>query len=740
METSNAHRLSGTTDLVAYFCAEYAVDQRLPIYSGGLGVLAGDYLKTASDMGVPLIAVGLLYSEGYFTQRIDAQGQQHADAAPVDPQRAGLTPVLDVLGRDLVLQVPMADHAVKLRLWRKDVGRVPLFLLDADISGNLAEDRAITARLYGTGHDLRLRQEIVLGIGGVRAVRALGLTPSIWHINEGHAAFLILERMRERIAYGYSFDAALEAVASCTVFTTHTPVPAGHDVFDQGQLRHWLGDYAGTLHTTERRLFALGGYDDNSNRFNMTTLAIRGSRFRNGVSRLHRDVAAQMEQIEWPQIPPADNPLTGVTNGVHMPTFLAASWQTQLDRHAEGWQTRVLGDRALRFVDELGDPELSALRADLRATLLAELRARLRTQHLRTGTSLDVIDRMLRTLDAAEQRGAPILGFARRFATYKRATLLLRDTARLHRLLAHAERPALLVFAGKAHPNDGGGQDMIRQLYHCSMRPEFLGRLIVLEGYDLALARLLVQGCDVWLNTPEYPMEASGTSGMKAGANGCVNVSILDGWWAEGYDGRNGFAVPNAEHADAGQRDAAEAVHLFDLLEQQVLPEYYGADGSPPSPAWLRRVRHSVRTIASRFSATRMVSDYIGRMYLPAAEFGRRANAGAGKIATNLARWKNLVRQRWSEVSVEPIATAQPLRVCVHTAGLPPDLLAAEAVIGGDLRLPLRIESHDHDRVYFILDEPVTTPPQELRIFPRHPLLPHPYEMGLMMTVAVPSA
>ncbi|MEQ1439969.1 alpha-glucan family phosphorylase [Fontimonas sp. SYSU GA230001] len=740
MDTSPAHRLSATNDLVAYFCAEYAVDPRLPIYSGGLGVLAGDHLKTASDMSVPLIAVGLLYSEGYFTQRIDASGQQHADPMPVDPQRSGLSPVLDVLGRELMLQVPMADHAVKLRLWRKDVGRVPLFLLDADVAANAAEDRAITARLYGTGHDLRLRQEIVLGIGGVRAVRALGLTPSVWHINEGHAAFLILERMRERIAYGYSFDAALEAVAACTVFTTHTPVPAGHDVFDQGQLRHWLGDYAGTLHTTERRLFALGGDGGNNNRFNMTTLAIRGSRFRNGVSRLHGKVAAQMERAEWPQIPPEDNPITGITNGVHLPTFLAAPWQALLDRHAEGWRTRAPGERALRFLDEISDAELSVLRADLRATLLAELRARLRSQHLRIGTPLDVIDRLLHVLDDADQRGAPLLGFARRFATYKRATLLLHDTERLHRLLAHPERPALLVFAGKAHPNDGAGQDMIRHLYQCSMRPEFLGRLLVLEGYDLALARLLVQGCDVWLNTPEYPMEASGTSGMKAGANGCINVSILDGWWAEGHDGANGFAIPHVAHADAGQRDAAEAGHLYELLEQQVLPEYYGAEGRPPSSAWLRRVRRSVQTIASRFSAVRMVNDYIGRLYLPAAEFGRRANAGAGKIATNLARWKSLVRQHWHEVRIEPVVPAQPLRVCVHAAGLPADLLAAEAVIGSELRLPLRMESHDHDRVRFVLDGPVSKPPHELRIYPRHPLLPHPYEMGLMTTVAVPAA
>jgi starch phosphorylase len=738
---STTQKFNIANDLVAYFCAEYGVDERLPIYAGGLGVLAGDHLKTASDLGVPLVAIGLLYAEGYFAQRLDAHGHQHADPAPVDPQESGLTPLLDVLGRELRVRVPMADHVVFLRVWRKDVGGVPLFLLDADIGENTGEDRAITARLYGTGHDLRLRQEIVLGIGGVRTVRALGLTPSVWHINEGHAALMILERMRERIALGYSFDAALEAVASCTVFTTHTPVPAGHDVFNQGQMRHWLGEYAGTLHTTERRLLALGSDAGNSNRFNMTTLALRGSRFRNAVSRLHRSVAARMEQAAWPQIPAADNPLTYVTNGVHLPTFLAPAWQELLDLHASGWRTRVLDEQALAFVDDIADDKLSGLRAGLRTTLLQDLHSRLRAQHLRAGTPQDVLDGILQSLDVAAARGAPILGFARRFATYKRATLLLRDSDRLARLLGDAQHPAILLFAGKAHPNDGGGQDVIRQLYEHSLRPEFRGRLIVLQGYDIAMARALVQGCDVWLNTPEYPLEASGTSGMKAGANGCINVSVLDGWWAEGYDEANGFAITPVTADNHEERDLAEATQLFELLEQRVLPEYYGPDDRSPSPAWLRRVRHSVRTIAAGFSSARMQSDYLRLLYTPAAELGRRANSGEGKIATNFARWKHLVQQRWQGVRLEQVSQASSsLRASLHTNGLQASHLAVEAVATDGARVPLRLESADDEHANFVLDEPLAGSLQQLRIFPTHELLPHPYELGLMITVEASKA
>ena len=563
-------------ELVAYFCAEYAVDQRLPIYAGGLGVLAGDHLKTAGDLGLPLVAVGLLYDHGYFTQQIDGEGRQHAIPADFEPEAAGVAPVLDAMRRELRIPIPMAGGLVHARLWRMEVGPIPLFLLDTEIEENSEDDRRITARLYDSGHDMRLRQEIVLGIGGVRAIRMLGLQPSVWHINEGHAAFMVLERMRERIAWGHSFGAALETVAAATVFTTHTPVAAGHDVFNYGQMRHFLGTYLGALHVPERRIFALGA--NSGDRFNMTALAIRASRHRNAVSRVHRDVAAQMESHIWPQVPPEENPIDYVTNGVHLPTFAAPSWREQLDARVPGWRRRPLSDADMRFVDDLDDTTLAALRTGLRATMVRALRDRLGAQHRRNGLDAARVESILAGLDAAD-RGAPVIGFARRFAAYKRANLLLEDAGRLARLLGNPERPALLVYAGKAHPHDHGAQELIRQLYEHSLRPEFAGRLFVVEGYDLGLARLLVEGCDIWLNTPEYPLEASGTSGMKAAANGGVNVSVLDGWWAEAFDGTNGYGLEPALEGPPEERRHREALRLFEMLEQQVLPEYYGPHG-----------------------------------------------------------------------------------------------------------------------------------------------------------------
>jgi starch phosphorylase len=373
------------SELVAYFCAEYAVDERLPIYAGGLGVLAGDHLKTAGDIGLPLVGVGLLYSGGYFTQRLDAGGRQQAEPAAFEPAAAGLAPVLDAMRLELRIPVPMAGASVQARLWRRDVGPVPLFLLDTNIEENTEEDRHITARLYDAGHDMRLKQEIVLGIGGVRAIRALGLQPSVWHVNEGHAAFMLLERMRERVAWGQSFGAALETVAAGTVFTTHTPVAAGHDVFSYGQLRHFLGSYLGALHVPERRIFALGANAGGDHRFNMTALAMRCSRHRNGVSRVHRGVAARMEGYVWPQVPAEENPMGYVTNGVHLPTFAAPAWRELLDANVPGWRRRTLTADDTRFLDALDDATLRSLRAGLRIGLVRALRERIGAQHRRNG-------------------------------------------------------------------------------------------------------------------------------------------------------------------------------------------------------------------------------------------------------------------------------------------------------------------------------------------------------------------
>jgi starch phosphorylase len=720
------------SELVAYFCAEYALDERLPIYAGGLGVLAGDHLKTAGDIGLPLVAVGLLYSGGYFTQRLDAEGRQQADPAEFDPEAAGLAPVLDAMRSEIRIPVPMAGAAVHARLWRKEVGPIPLFLLDTNIEENPEEERQITARLYDAGSDMRLRQEIVLGIGGVRAIRALGLTPSVWHANEGHAAFMVLERMRERIAWGQSFGAALETVAAGTVFTTHTPVAAGHDVFTYGQLRHFLGAYLGSLHVPERRLFALGSNAGGDDRFNMTALAMRASRHRNGVSRVHRGVAASMEGYVWPQVPPEENPVGYVTNGVHLPTFAAPAWRELLDARVAGWRKRARAPDDARFVAELDDTALSALRAGLRIGLARSLRDRLAAQHRRNGLDESLLATILGGLERAEQ-GAPIMGFARRFAPYKRATLLLQDAERLARLLGDAKRPALLVFAGKAHPHDHGGQELIRQLYEQSLRPEFAGRLFVVEGYDLDLARRLVGGSDIWLNTPEYPLEASGTSGMKSAANGGVNVSILDGWWAEAFDGENGFGIAPATDVPHEERNHREALALFELLEQRVLPEYYGDKGVPPSAEWLRRVRRSVETALVRFSSARMLEEYRNRFYRPAADLAERVRGSRCKAAVNLARWKKLVHSRWPGVRAELLDGGMP-RAVVATNGIPAESIAVEAEAANGARRRLALAAGNHERAEFSLETEMNGV-RALRISPQHELLAHPYELGLLLRV-----
>jgi starch phosphorylase len=721
------------SELVAYFCAEYAVDERLPIYAGGLGVLAGDHLKTAGDLGLPLVAVGLLYGGGYFTQRIDAEGRQQASPADFDPQSAGLAPVLDAMRRELRIPVPLSGGALQARLWRKEVGAIPLFLLDTDIEENPPEERRITARLYDAGHDMRLKQEIVLGIGGVRALRALGLQPSVWHVNEGHAAFMVLERMRERIAWGHSFGAALETVAAGTVFTTHTPVAAGHDVFSFGQMRHFLGTYLGALHVPERRLFALGANAGGDDRFNMTSLAMRVSRHRNGVSRVHRGVAAHMESHIWPQVPPEENPVGYVTNGVHLPSFAAPAWRELLDAHAPGWRRRILTAEDTGFVNALDDAALAALRAGLRVGMARALRDRLEAQHRRNGLPEERLVPILAGLEAAE-RGAPVFGFARRFAPYKRAALLLEDAPRLARLLGDPARPALLVFAGKAHPHDQGGQELIRRLYEQSLTPEFAGRLFVVEGYDLDLARRLVRGCDIWLNTPEYPLEASGTSGMKSAANGGVNVSILDGWWAEAFDGGNGFGLLPVTDVPHEERNRREALQLFEMLERQVLPEYYGADGRPPSPDWLRRVRRSVRIAMERFSSARMLDEYRTRMYLPAAQLAERVRGSRGKAAVNFARWRKLVQSRWPGVRLEP-QDGGVARTAVATNGIPAESIAVEAELADGTRLRLPLVAGNHERAEFALDRAPGGAVRAFRAWPVHDLLAHPYELGLLLSV-----
>lgn len=755
----DAHLQPGQ-DLVAYFCAEFGLHESLPIYSGGLGILAGDHCKAISDLGVPFVAVGLLYRLGYFTQTIDAQGRQLANTHTVDFDELPIQLCRTADGAEQRVSVEIGERDVHLRIWQAKIGEVSLYLLDSDVEDNADADRAITHQLYGGDSDTRIQQEIVLGVGGVRALRAVGRKPTVWHINEGHAAFQILERIREGVASGLAFDVARESVAAATVFTTHTPVPAGHDIFQHAQMRWFLGRVLAQYGVEESVLLALGADEHGGERFNMTTLALRGSRFHNGVSRIHGGVASRMERYLWPQVAPEENPIRHVTNGVHLHTFIARAWTRLFHDNFRAWRAGLQDCDYWHCIDSIPYDRFVAVRRQLKRDLLIDIAARVRRQLSRNGVPETLISRATRYVDDCNSK-ALVLGFARRFATYKRATLILRDEARLARLLNDPARPAILIFAGKAHPKDLPGQELIRKLYETSMKPEFIGRLIMVEGYDMLLARNLVQGCDVWLNNPEYPLEASGTSGEKAGINGVVNVSVLDGWWDEGYvaagaDGPNGFAIEPidpqywngllGDEIARDKRDAEEAEQLLDILEEQVVPLYYGYDDAGYAPEWIRISKNSMKTLIPRFNAERMVMDYVRDFYGPAARQGARLSADQHALARQYAPWKARLWQCWGGVALEPPQIPNVLQqgetfqltVAARLNGLSAADVTVECLIGHlkaqhfvvEKTIELHADGGEGARFSAMIEPLAGLQQLRVRMRPVHTAMSHPFELG----------
>ena len=751
--TTGCEGLDAANDTIAYFCMEYGLHESLQLYSGGLGILAGDHCKAASDLGLPFVAVGLMYRQGYFTQRINAAGEQEAVYNPVELANLPVRPAMTPSGDEVRVSIPLADREVQARVWVAAVGHVRLYLLDTELAANAPGDRSITYQLYGGDRELRMAQEMVLGIGGVRALRALGIEPTVWHLNEGHPAFGILERCREQVAAGLDFDSALQAVAAATVFTTHTPVAAGHDLFPHVMVTRHFREFVPTLGTTLERFLELGASPDNQDQFNMTALALRGSRWHNGVSRIHGEVAAHMERFIWPQVPPAENPLQHITNGVHIPTFLAREWLELFDAVAPGWRSHVHEpDFWAEQVAQIPDNRFRSICHLLKSRLLERLGERLTAEYERRQISRSRI-RSMRAVLHGENVHPLVIGFARRFASYKRALLLFRDEERLARLLGDPERPVIVVFAGKAHPVDEPGQALLQEIVQRSDEPPFRDRVFFVEGYGMTLARALVAGVDVWLNTPEYPLEACGTSGQKAAMNGSVNLSVLDGWWAEAYDGDNGWAIqPHGPDTDPEERDAAEAEELLDLLEYEVIPTWFNDDGSGFSEAWMRRAKASMQTILPRFNAQRMLVDYVECMYAPASTHGRALAADEGAPARELARWKQRVRERWSGVALRWLdppprqvhtGDSVTLRLGVQTNGLNAEDLHVECV----LELPaddgvapseshaFTLEREDSQEARFSLV--VENPPNglihfQVRACPNHPHLAHPFETGYM--------
>ena len=746
---------------IAYFSPEFGVTEVLPQYSGGLGILAGDHLKAASDLGVPIVAVGLLYRSGYFVQSLSRDGWQLERYPGVDPHGLPLTPLSDTDGGPLKIAIGLpGNRALKALVWKAQVGRVPLLLLDSGVEDNDPEARAVTDRLYGGGTDHRLHQEMLLGIGGMRALRAFSRVtgapdPEVFHTNEGHAGFLGLERIREFIVAGLSFPEALEATRAATVFTTHTPVPAGIDRFPRDMIARDFGSDNAAPGMPVERVLALGaeppGGDPNV--FNMACMGLRLAQRANGVSKLHGAVSREMFAGLWPGLDACEVPIGSVTNGVHAPTWVSQEVMELAAVHAP---SIIENPERFDAVVRLPDETVWRTRRDLRAQLVEEVRRRLRVSWLQRGASAAELG----WIDNVFDPDILTIGFARRVPSYKRLTLMLRDRARLTALLLHEERPIQIVIAGKSHPADDFGKQLVQQMVQFADSAQVRHRMAYLPDYDMGMARYLYSGCDIWLNNPLRPLEACGTSGMKAALNGALNLSIRDGWWDEMYDGQNGWAIPTADGVgDPNRRDDLEAAALYELLENIVTPRFYeqGKGDSKPPGRWVAMVKHDLITLGPKVLASRMVRDYVEELYWPAAVSGRNVIGDDCAGARELAAWRQRVTKAWPHVKItQADATAQTeipqvgtnlaVRATVELGGLAPDDVDVQALYG-------RVDASDD------IDESSTSPlapvgdragplryegtvPLDragafgwtIRILPRHRLLASPAELGLVVT------
>jgi starch phosphorylase len=763
---------------IAYFSAEFGIHESVPVYSGGLGVLSGDHLKSASDLGLPLVGVGLMYREGYFRQYLTVDGWQQERYPENDFFNLPLVPVLEGHGTDgtdgtdkftaphpthpshqkqVIIRVPFPGREVHARVWRLQVGRVPLYLLDTNIPPNTPEDRGITGRLYGGDHDMRVRQEMILGIGGVRALRAVGRPPTVCHMNEGHAAFCALERIRDYIERtGCDFATAREVVTAGTVFTTHTPVPAGNDVFSPQLMEHYFAPYLPGLKIDRYEFLSLGKQHptDPNEPFGMTVLALRLSNVANGVSALHGRVSRKMWKGIWPDLPESEVPITSITNGVHTLSWVSSDMAQLYDRYlGAAWRSGGEDGSVWNRVESIPDAELWRTHERRRERLVAFARGRLKMQLVGRAAPPSEIARADEVLDP----DALTIGFARRFATYKRGTLIFRNLERLTALISSKDRPVQFVFAGKAHPRDHGGKELIAEIMQFARRPEFRRRLLFLEDYDMNVCRYLVQGVDVWLNNPRRPLEASGTSGMKVACNGGLNLSILDGWWVEGYAGDNGWAIgAGEEYTDLTYQDDVESRAIYDLLEQEIVPHFYkrSSDGLPRG--WLRLMKRSIATLAPEYNTGRMVAEYAKKCYLSSSERYRKLSSGNLEAARSLAAWRRSLHRGWPQVRVLNVesAGADPMHVggelCVKAkvvlGPLSPDDVQVQLFHGlvdsmGEIPRPNIVlmsadgKGADGAGWHFQGAIPCHSSGQHgytVRILPRHTDLANPFEPGLV--------
>lgn len=752
--TLYSRKYGNKSDLrVAYFSAEFGLHECLPLYGGGLGMLAGDHIKSSGELGLPLVGVGLCYQQGYNRQYLSSDGWQQELYPDNDFYNMPMTLVRDAEGEEVRIEVTILGKRVFSRIWRIDVGRATLYLLDSNVPDNSVEMRQITSRLYGGDLEMRVCQEILLGIGGIRALHRLGYDPNVCHMNEGHSAFLALERIRLLMESAkLTFAEAREALAAGSVFTTHTPVPAGNDRFPPSLMKRYFEEYVPLLKLSMEEFLGLGREDpsDNAEEFCMTVLALRLSAHSNGVSELHGKISRGMWKRIWPSVPEHEIPIGHVTNGVHIHTWLSDEYGRLFERYlGPRWQADISNRSAWQRVDKIPDSELWRAKERLRGRLVSFVRMRLQKQLEKAGTTKAKI----RAADEWLDPEILTIGFARRFATYKRANLILRDIERLKRLLLDKDRPLQIVFAGKAHPKDHPGKELIRQIVQLTRSEDFQHRIVFLEDYNMDIARQLIQGVDVWLNTPLRPMEASGTSGMKAILNGALTVSTLDGWWCEAYAGDNGWAIGHGEeHSDRDYQDLTESTMLYDLLEQEIIPYFYdrGPDGVPRE--WLLRMKNSMRTCGPQFNTHRMVREYLERFYLPAGIHWALLTKDNFEGARNLASWKRHVQEHWLEaqiVSVEAdtsreleVGNELHLKIQVALGPFDPHEVSVEVLFGrmdaqGEIvaaePLPLSYVSREGDVALYSGAVPCRQPGQHafaVRMLPFRRELPNKFETG----------
>ena len=743
-------------DLIAYFSAEYGLDQTIPIYSGGLGILSGDHLKSASDLGIPLVAVGLLYKNGYFHQKINGYGGQETEYNNIDLYDLPINAVKDQNGEDLIIYVKFPKRRLYLKVWQINVGRVKLYLLDSDIEKNNEEDRDVTLRLYGGDQEMRIRQEIVLGMAGVNLLRTLGLKPTVYHMNEGHSAFLTLEIIKNTIKEKQvSFDVAKDIASSKTVFTTHTPVPAGNDIFPLDLVEKYFKDFWPRLGISKEEFLKLGmkPTQDLEPGFNMGILALKIAGKKNGVSKLHGAVSRELFGEVWPEIAANESPITYVTNGIHTCSWLSPRLKELYNKYLiPYWQDNIHLDKTWEKVKDIPDQELWEAHMQRKEKLLNLVKDSTVNRLRRSGYSYEEINDIVSKINP----NALTIGFARRFATYKRATLIFRDLERITQILNNQERPVQIIFAGKAHPADKEGQDLIKYIHEVSMMPQFKGKIFLLENYNIAMSRYLVSGVDVWLNNPRRPMEASGTSGQKASVNGVINFSVLDGWWAEGYNQYNGWTIgTNAEFDSYEAQDNADSESLYRTLESKIVPMYYNKDKDGMSSKWIETMKNSIISTGGKYSTARMLVDYTNNLYIPLCNLTKTYYEDIDNVAA-FNMWKKDIACNWKDIKITQVNNLDNITIdagnnievrCeVELPNIKQENIDVEVYYGKILDngivenvsiIPMKLEKQDEEtrKYYYVAKIELTTGGNygyTFRVMPKHEMILEPTNLNLV--------